>query len=168
MQTETFMRGGTKNMNLIRYQDPDLALWPSADRLSTLREEMNRLLDGSLAGFAGNVGLFSGWNPALDVFEDKDNVFVKIELPGMKKEEIDISLHDGMLTVTGERKQETKSGEGETFRSERFFGRFHRTVSLPTQVDAEKVKASYRDGILTIKLPKSEEAKPKQIEINVS
>jgi len=155
-------------MNIIRYQDPETTLWSPFERLSQLREEMNRLLDGSLAGFAERAGLFSGWAPALDITQDKDTVFVKVELPGLKKEDIDISLHEGMLTISGERKQEKREGEGETFREERYFGRFHRTVTLPTAVQADKVKASYRDGILEIELPKAEEAKPKQIEVNVS
>jgi len=156
-------------MSLIRYQEPELTTWSPFDRLTSLREEMNRLLDGSLAAFGTrDFGLFSGWNPALDIYQDKDNVYVKVELPGMKREEIDISLHDGMLTIAGERKQEVEVREGETFRNERFFGRFHRTVTLPTQVDGDRVKATYRDGILTVELPKSEEAKPKQIAVNVA
>ncbi len=156
-------------MSLIRYQEPELATWSPFDRLSSLREEMNRLLDGSLAGFATrDFGLLSGWTPALDVYEDKDHVFVKVEVPGMKKEEINISLHDGMLSVSGERNQETATREGQAFRSERYFGRFRRTVELPTQVDPNNVKASYRDGILTVELAKSEAAKPKQIEVSAS
>ena len=156
-------------MNLIRYQDPELATWQQpVGRLSSLREEMNRLLDGSLAAFTGNAGLFGGWSPSLDVYQDKDNVFVKAELPGMKKEEIDISFQDGMLTIAGERKQESKVHEGESYRSERFFGRFHRTISLPTKVEADKIKATYKDGILTVDLPKAAEAKAKQIEVKIS
>jgi HSP20 family protein len=73
-----------------------------------------------------------------------------------------------MLSVTGERKEEKEERKGESFRSERYFGRFHRTVTLPTQVNGDKVKATYKDGILTVELPKSEEAKPKQIQVNVS
>ena len=153
-------------MAIIRYQEPELATWSPFDRLATLRDEMNRLFESSLAPFGmRDFGMFSGWNPALDIAEDKDNV--KIELPGMKREDIDISLHDGMLTISGERKQEKKIGEGETFRSERYFGRFHRTVTLPTMVNPDKVKASYKDGILMVDLPKAEEAKPKQIEVHV-
>jgi len=155
-------------MSLIRYQSPELTTWSPFDRLATLREEMNRLLDGNMAAFSREAGLFSGWNPALDVHQDKDNVYVKVELPGMKKEEIDISPHEGMLTISGERKQESEVKEGDTFRSERFFGRFHRTVTLPTMVDGSRVKATYKDGILTVELPKAEEAKPKQIQVNVS
>jgi len=94
-------------------------------------------------------------------------VIVKAELPGMKKEEIEISLHDGVLSLSGERKAQDKYEEADTCRSERFLGRFHRTFELPAPVEADKVKATYQDGILTVTLPKSEEAKPKQIEVNV-
>jgi HSP20 family protein len=111
--------------------------------------------------------MLSGWTPVLDVYEDKDNVFVKVELPGMKKENIELSLHDGMLSISGERKSEGKHADAEVCRSERFYGRFQRSVSLPTAVCAEKVKASYKDGILTVTLPKTEEAKPRQIDVNV-
>jgi HSP20 family protein len=143
--------------------------WTPFDRLSSLREDMNRLFDLSFPRFGGrDVSLFSGWSPALDVYQDKDNVFVKAELPGMKKEDIEISLEKGMLSLSGERKHEETSGEGENFRSERFFGRFHRSLSLPTEVKADKVSASYMDGVLTVTLPKAEEAKPKQIEVSVS
>ena len=155
-------------MNLIRYQDPELATWSPLNRLASLREEMNRLLDGSLAGFTGNVGLFGGWSPTVDVFQDKDNVYIKAELPGMKKEAIEITFQEGMLTISGERKQESEVREGESFRSERFFGKFHRNVSMPTKVDAEKIKATYKDGILCVELPKAAEAKAKQIEVTVS
>jgi HSP20 family protein len=155
-------------MKLIRYQEPELGTWSPLNRLASLREEMNRLLDGSLAAVTGNVGLFGGWSPSVDVFQDKENVFVKAELPGMKKEDIDISFQDGMLTLCGERKAESEVQEGESFRSERFFGKFHRTISLPTKIEAEKIKASYKDGILTVELPKAAEAKAKQIDVSIS
>ena len=153
-------------MSLIRYQFPETSNWSPTDRLSTLRDEVNRLFDFSWP--SRDSGLFSGWSPALDVHDDKDSLSVQVELPGMKKDEIDIALHDGVLTVSGERKIESERKEGETFRSERYFGKFQRSVTLPTAVDAGKVKASYRDGILTIDLPKAEEAKPKHIAVSVS
>ncbi len=155
-------------MNLIRYQDPELTTWTPFNRMSSLRDEIDRLFDLSMPTLTRDVGLFSGWTPALDLFQDKDNVFVKVELPGMKKEEIQISLHNGLLTISGERKREEKSGEGETFRSESYYGKFHRTVTLPTMVESNNVKATYKDGILEVTLPKAEEAKPKQIEVGVS
>ena len=153
-------------MSLIRYQFPETSNWSPTDRLSTLRDEVNRLFDFSWP--SRDSGLFSGWSPALDVHDDKDSLSVQVELPGMKKDEIDIALHDGVLTVSGERKIERERKEGETFRSERYFGKFQRSVTLPTAVDAGKVKASYKDGILTIDLPKAEEAKPKHIAVSVS
>lgn len=153
-------------MSLIRYQIPELSNWSSSDRLSSLREEVNRLFDFSWP--SRDSGLFSGWSPALDVFDDKDSFVVKVELPGMKKEDINLSLHDGVLTISGERKFERENKEGETFRSERYFGKFQRSVTLPAAVDANKVSASYKDGVLSIDLGKAEEAKPKQIAVSVS
>jgi len=153
-------------MSLIRYQTPELSNWSSIDRLASFRDEVNRLFDFTWP--SRDSGLFSGWSPALDVADDKDNLVVKVELPGMKKEDINLSLHDGVLTVSGERKHEREAKEGGTFRSERYFGKFQRSVTLPSAVDANKVNASYKDGILTVELPKAEEAKPKQIAVNVS
>ena len=153
-------------MNLIRYQFPELTQWSPMDRLASFRDEINRLFDGGTP--ARDSGLFSGWTPALDVYDEKDRFLVSIELPGLKKEEISLSFHDGVLTVSGERKHEREGKEGETFRSERYFGKFQRSVSVPAAVDAGKVTASYKDGVLLIDLPKAEEAKPKQIQVNVS
>jgi HSP20 family protein len=131
---------------------------------------MNRLFDiSALPGYGGREDRLLGvWSPPLDVFQDKDHVFVKCELPGMKKEDIQISLHENVLTVTGERKHEQEVKEGDSYRSERFFGRFHRGVTLPVPVQASNVTAQYKDGILTVTLAKAEEAKPKQIEVKVA
>ena len=85
----------------------------------------------------------------------------------MKKEDIDLSLHDGSLSICGERKSEDKYKDAEIHRAERFFGRFQRTISVPAPVSADKIKAQYKDGILTVTLPKTEEAKPKHIEVKV-
>jgi len=153
-------------MSLIRYQFPQVSNWTSFDRLASLRDEVDRLFDFSWP--SRDSGLFSGWSPALDVFDDKDNLVVKAELPGLKKEEINLSLHDGVLTISGERKLESERKEGESFRSERYFGKFQRSVTLPTAVDSTKVNATYKDGVLTVELPKAEEAKPKQIAVSVS
>lgn len=149
-------------MTLMRWQRPRLSLDP-LEQISNLREEVNRLFESPLAGL---TQAFNSWSPAVDLYEDKDNLIVKAELPGMKKEEIDVSLHEGALTISGERKIEREE-KGETYRSERFFGRFQRSVMLPSAVEESKVSASYKEGILTITLPKSEEAKPKQIEVSV-
>jgi HSP20 family protein len=153
---------------LTRWQRPEFATWPGFGRLSTLRDDIDRLFEAPLAALARSSQLLSGWSPALDVFEDKDNVVVKAEVPGMKKDDIEISLHDGTLSISGERKGESKTEDAEIYRSERFFGRFQRMVTLPAPVNGEKVKAQYKDGILTVTLPKTEEAKPKHIDVSVS
>ena len=154
-------------MSLIRYQSPELSTWPALDRWADLRDELNSLFDLPTTGnLARQAQLFSGWTPALDLYQNNDNVVAVVELPGMRKEDIDVSLHDGMLTIAGER--QSSSGEGENAeRTERFSGKFRRSVSLPTRVDASKVSASYKDGILTVTLPKSEEAKPKKVEVSI-
>jgi HSP20 family protein len=153
-------------MSLIRYQTPQLSTWQSFDRLSSLRNELDRLFDLTWSG--RDSGLFSGWSPSLDVFDEKDHFVVNAELPGMKKEDIDLSFENGVLSLSGERQQSKDNKEGETFRSERYFGKFQRSVTLPAAVDSSKISASYKDGILTVTLPKSEAAKPKQIAVNIA
>lgn len=155
-------------MKLVRFQNPVLAPWPTFNRLTDLREEIDRLFESPLSELVRTPSVFSGWTPAIDLYEDKDNVQVKAELPGMTKEDIEVTLHEGTLSISGERKTERKVEKADVYRSERFFGRFQRTISLPTPVAADKVKAEYKDGVLTVTLPKTEEAKPKQINVNVN
>jgi HSP20 family protein len=154
--------------SLSRWQRPDLTNWSTFGRLSSLRDEIDRLFEAPFGDWVRGPQLFSGWTPAMDVYEDREHFYVKAELPGMKKEDIDISLHNGALSISGERKSEATHGDAETHRTERFFGRFQRAVSLPSPVAADRVKAQYKDGVLTVTLPKTEEAKPKQIDVNVS
>ena len=140
-----------------------ISTWPTLGRLNDLRDEIDRIFEVPLA----RTSEFLGWAPAFDVYEEKDNFVVKAELPGLKKEDINVSLQDGSLVISGERKSETKSEGAEVYRAERYFGKFQRSVSVPTPVAANAVAAEYKDGILTVTLPKSEEAKPKQIEVKV-
>lgn len=156
-------------MTLTRWTKPEVTSWSPFWQLSTLRDEIDRLFENPLAEVTrGSQQFLSGWLPAVDLYEDKENVIVKAELPGMKKEEIEISLHEGVLTLAGERKEEKEHKDAEVYRSERFLGRFQRTMTLPSPVKTDKVSATYKDGMLTITLPKTEEAKPKQIEVKVS
>ena len=149
-------------MKLARFQRPDVWNWSAFDQLTNIRDEINRLFESP---YENGSDVFNTWAPALDVYEDNENLIVQAELPGMKKEDIDISLHDNVITVSGERKNEKKYEGAKTSREERFFGRFTRSISLPKQVDSGRVKASYKDGLLTVTLPKAEEAKPRQIQI---
>ena len=153
-------------MNLIRYQAPESAPWSALDRWSNLRDELNSFFDMPFwSGFDHTGQLFAGWSPALDLYESGDHLVAVVELPGMRKEDIDISLHDGTLTISGERKRESNNGEN-VQRTERYVGTFRRSITLPTQVDASKVGATYQDGILKVTLPKAEGAKPKQIQVS--
>jgi HSP20 family protein len=136
--------------------------------LSTLLNEINRLFEEPFSELGQGSQYFYGWVPAIDLFEDKENLIVKAELPGLTKNEIDISLHEGALSISGERKPTEPQEDSSAYRTERFYGRFQRTVALPKEVEGDKVKAAYNDGILTVTLPKAEKAKPKQIEIAAS
>ena len=140
-----------------------ISTWPTLGQVTDLTDELNRLFGTPLSRTNG----FSSWTPAFDIYEEKDNFVVKAELPGMKKEDINVSLHENDLTISGERKSETKTEGTEVYRAERYFGKFERVVTLPAAVAANQVKAEYKDGILTVTLPKSEEAKPRQIAVNV-
>ena len=155
-------------MSLIRYQTPNSVMWPSPDRWASLRNDLDTLLELPFwSGLGRQSQLFSGWTPPLDLYQNNDNIVAVVELPGMKKDDIEISLQDGTLIISGERKEETSQENGAT-RTERSTGKFRRSITLPTRVDANKVSATYKDGILTVTLPKAEEAKPKQIQINLS
>jgi HSP20 family protein len=144
-------------MKLMQYQRPGLA-WPTLGRLAGLQDELDRLFESPM----------TGWAPALDVHEDKDNFTVKIEVPGLKRDDINVSLQDGALVISGERTEEKISEGTEVHRQERFYGKFQRALTLPAPVAADKVKAAYKDGVLTVTLPKAEEAKPKQIDVSVN
>lgn len=142
-------------MKLMQYTRPGLA-WPSFGRLTTLQDELDRLFDAPR----------QGWAPALEVHEDKEAYTVRTELPGVKREEIEVSIQDGTLVISGERKAEAVKEGTEVHRQERYFGKFTRVLTLPAAVAADKVKASYKDGILTVVVPKAEEAKPKQVTVS--
>ena len=99
-------------MSIIRYQPPETVAWSGLNRLSNLRDELDTLFEMPFwSNFGGQSQLFSGWSPALDLYQDNDNVVVRVELPGMRKEGIEISLQGGTLTISGERKNETAEGE---------------------------------------------------------
>jgi HSP20 family protein len=105
--------------------------------------------------------------PTVDVFEDHDDVVVKAELPGMKKEDIDVKLTDGTLVISGEKKKEEKVEKKDYYRMERSYGSFTRTVNLPAEVQTDKAKAIFKDGILEIRAPLTEEAKRKEKKVPV-
>ncbi len=149
-------------MNIIRYQTSDLTPRSPFDRLPSLRD----LFDSAFPLTSPVSGRSAGWSPALDVYEDGEKITVQVELAGLKNEDFDLSLEDDVLTISGQRKSETR--EGESFRRERTSGSFRRSITLPSPVKPEEVKAAYQDGILTVTLPKAEEAKPRKIQVELN
>ena len=143
--------------------------WRPRRDLLSIRDEMNRLFDNFSTGWPDTrKGLLEGeWAPSVDVAETDEEITVTAELPGVKQEEVDITIADDVLTLKGEKKEEKEVKEKNYHRIERSYGSFQRSVSLPAGVQADKAKATYTDGVLTITVPKAEEAKPKQIKIDV-
>ncbi len=137
--------------------------------LLDMRREMDRLFGSFVGGTPASMAVAEGvWAPAVDVCETKDGFLVKAELPGMKQEDIQITIVENTLTLKGERRQENEVKDGGYTRIERAYGTFQRALALPSVVDASKVRAKYKDGVLEIELPKKEEAKPKEIKVQVS
>jgi len=133
-----------------------------------IRREMDRLWDSFLEGRPMRKGEESGeWLPSLDVSETKNDVVIKAELPGMDPKDIDISLNNGFLTIKGEKKHEREEKDENYHLVERSYGSFTRSVRLPREVQSDKITASFKNGVLRVTFPKSEEAKKKEIKIKV-
>ncbi|KPL18210.1 MAG: hypothetical protein AMJ92_08980 [candidate division Zixibacteria bacterium SM23_81] len=142
--------------------------WRPWGDLVSIQDEVNRLFDDSFGRIPARW-IESGmrWSPAVDISENKDKIYVDVEIPGMKKEDIKVSLENGVLSLKGEKKQERELKEENCHRVERQYGSFVRSFELPMPVQADKIKASYRNGVLHVELPKAEEVKPKEIPIEV-
>ena len=147
--------------------------WEPFRDLLGLQERMNRLFDESYRGAprgadAGEWALGGSWAPAVDIYEQDGNIVMKAELPGVDPKAVDIRLENNTLTLRGERKLDSEVKQDSYHRVERSYGAFSRSFTLPTVVDQGNIKAEFKDGVLKLVLPKREEAKPRQIQINVS
>jgi HSP20 family protein len=139
--------------------------------LMTLQDRMNRLFEQSMPKLPADRedNLFAGsWAPAVDIYETENEIVLKADLPDIKAEEVDIRVEDNVLYLRGERKFEKETKEENFHRVERSYGSFARSFSLPHTVAADKIQATYKDGVLQLTMPKREESKPKQIKINVT
>lgn len=146
----------------------EIQKWEPFRELSGFQDEMNQLFEDFFGRMPTRRMFAEGfWAPLMDIEETKDEILVKAELPGMRKEDVKIQINNDVLSITGERKREEETREKTYHRIERAYGKFQRMIRLPTEVDATKVKATYESGVLTVKLPKSEQAKPKEIAIEV-
>jgi HSP20 family protein len=147
----------------------DLMRWEPFDGLDRIQSRINELFDDSLArAHSYPRGATGAWWPPVDILESKDAYLIRAEVPGMRKDDFALEVHDGTLTLSGERKFEEPASGVEYHRSERLAGKFSRSFHLPQTVNRDNIKATYRDGILEIHVPKAEEAKPRQIAISVN
>ncbi|HEX6675444.1 MAG TPA: Hsp20/alpha crystallin family protein [Actinomycetes bacterium] len=149
------------------------AWYPFEDLRGAQEELSQRQMDRLFAHALGLHGQWQGtamsnapaWAPALDISERKDAYLVTVELPGVKLDDLQITLEDGLLTIQGERQFTSESSEQQFHRVERRYGAFRRSITLPAHVQADAVEASFEDGVLQVLVPKAEEAKPKRIEV---
>lgn len=144
-------------MRLIPYREDE---WPG---LTRLQDEMNRLFEGFFSGAPRRMD----WQPRVDVVETPETLVVKAELPGIAPGDVDISVAGDVLTIRGEKKAETEEKGKTWYRRERTSGSFARSITLPFAVDANRIEAEEKSGVITITLPKREEAKPKKVQIKV-
>ncbi len=146
-----------------------LGRWDPLADMAEIHRDMDRAF-GEFFGWTpfSMVAVEGAWSPLVDIHETKDGILVKAELPGVKQEDIQVSIVGDTLTLKGERKRETEVKEDQYHRIERSYGAFQRSLVLPSVVDSTRVKATYRDGVLQILLPKKEEAKPKEIKIETA
>jgi HSP20 family protein len=144
--------------------------WDPFREVAALQNRMNSLFqDYSRAqGMDGDLPATAGFVPPVDIYEDEHKIVLKLEVPGMKQEDLDVRLENNSLTVRGERKFEKEEKEENFHRIERRYGTFYRAFTLPTTVDSENVKANYDSGVLKLELNKKAEAKPKQIKVGVT
>ncbi|MBI3996978.1 MAG: Hsp20/alpha crystallin family protein [Candidatus Omnitrophica bacterium] len=152
-------------MALIKWSGQNV--WEPFRELGQLQEEINRVFGRSLAPVEWLPKNGGEWVPKVDIVEEKDRILVRTDLPGMKQEDISVEVEGDLLTMTGERKHEYEKKEGQAFRIERSYGTFMRSFTLPSTVDATKVNAAYKNGVLEISLPKREGTKAKHITVDV-
>ena len=147
-------------MNLVKWND-----WRE---METFSDRVNRLFSGSFSPtvWVSEESGLRDWRPVVDVFDHDEKVVIKAELPGVDKKDIHVDVKDGILTLRGERSYENESKEENYHRKERAFGKFHRSFALPEGLDPDKIEADYKDGVLKVEIPKSEEKKPKEITVH--
>ncbi len=134
--------------------------------VTTLQDQINRLVNEAFDRTSDEANLTT-WAPAVDIYETEHELVVKADIPDVKPEDLDIRVENNILTIRGERKIEKEVNENNYLRVERSYGSFSRSFSLANTVNADAIKADYKNGVLTLSIPKREEAKPKQIKVNV-
>ena len=144
-------------MNLIR--------WNVLPEMSILQRQMNRLFDEANQNWNGDANTPSGWSPETDIYETESDLVLQADLPGFNAKDIDIVVENSVLTIRGERQFDVKVQPEGLHRMERSYGKFSRSFTLPASVNAQKIQANYKNGVLTVTLAKAEHARPKRIQI---
>ena len=145
-------------MALVRFQ-------PFVEDFQALQERINRIVADTGFSRFGSDEPMGSWAPQCDIYEDGESIVVKAELPGVDRNDIDVQVENNILTLRGERKREREVKTENVYRTERSFGIFSRSFTLPVTVDTEHIKAEYKDGVLHLTLPKVEEAKPRKVKV---
>jgi HSP20 family protein len=154
-------------MAVMRWRNQGLEPWSSARDIGDVQSEMNRLFDGFFGRPAQSGVSERVWAPVADMYETKDELLIKLDLPGMNEKDIQVSITGDLLSVKGQRFETQENKQESYYRAERWTGRFERIFQVPVPVQADKVGATYREGVLTVTLPKVEAVKPKDIRIDV-
>jgi HSP20 family protein len=148
--------------------DMSITRWDPFQNLATLQDQVNRLFEAPLAGRRAENSNLTAWAPAVDIYETENELVIKADLPDINEKDLDVRVENNMLAIRGERKFEQKVKEDNYLRIERTYGSFSRSFSLPTTVNTESIHAEYKNGVLTVQLPKRAESKPRQVKVNVS
>jgi len=146
----------------------ELIRWNPRRELFGLHNTINRMFDNFISPTVRSDEAFSdwGWNPVVDIYENQENIVITAELPGVDKKDMTVDVKGRVLTLKGERSTDNEVKEDNYYRQERCYGKFERCFTLPVEIDPEKIKADYKDGVLKIDIPKTEESKPKQVSIH--
>lgn len=144
-----------------------ISQWNRFRNFSRFQDQFNRLFEPAREAQADNSALTS-WAPAVDIYENENELVIKADLPDINEKDLDVRIENNTLTVRGERKFEQEVKEENYLRVERAYGSFSRSFSLPSSVNTEAIQAEYKNGVLTVALPKRAESKPKQVKINVT
>jgi HSP20 family protein len=146
-----------------------LIRWEPARELQTIQQEMNRLFGTFFESpqGGGDAGALNRWIPPMDLVEEGDHFVLRADLPGVSQEDVKVELDDNVLTISGERKSEHEDRKEGYYRLERAAGRFSRSLTLPDGIDPESIQAQFENGVLTVRVPKPEERKPRRVAINV-
>ncbi len=147
---------------------PTVTRWDPFRGLTSLQEQMNRLFEDTVFRGCTDDSALTTWAPPVDIYETENELVVKADLPDVNEKDLDVRVENNILTIRGERKFEQTVSEDNYLRIERAYGSFSRSFSLANTVNTEAIKAEYRNGVLTVRVPKREEAKPKQIKVAVS